>query len=43
MESQIIDTIIWKQPHIYFSDHNICKFLYDKRSGLIMHEHDMKG
>ena len=43
MESQIIKAIIWKQLHIYISDHIIRKLIYYKRSGLNMHEHDMNG
>ena len=43
MESQIIKAIIWKQLHIYLSDHIIRKLLDYKRSVLIMHELDMNG
>ena len=43
MEPQIINAIIWKQPHIYLSGHIIRKLLDYKRSGLIMHEHYMNG
>ena len=41
MEFQTISAIIWKQPHIYLSDHIIYNLLHYKISGLNMHEHDM--